>query len=211
MRSTAVVAACLALLLTPSMASHASDDIIHRPSKAELARRARLSQIEAELLEKMTKSDVHEIRDVSRAILQECELHGVDPLFILAIIESESNFDPEAISPTGARGLMQIIPSTFRAMSSAKKMLDPVENVRAGIKYVKYLYDAGFGKKGGPESILLAYNMGPGGALAVMRGEQERSYEAEIYVPKVLNKYKGLLVKHGKNPRDARKLFLAKH
>jgi len=200
---------CAALLLIPIYTSQASDKIVHRPSAAELARRTRLMQIENELLPRMTKSDAVEVRQISLAIIQECELHGIDPLFILAIIESESNFDPEAVSPTGARGLMQVIPSTFKMMSDAKKMFDPVENVRAGIRYVKHLHNSGFGKRGGPESILLAYNMGPGAALAVFKGEQERSYESEIYIPKVISKYKGLLVKHGKNPRDAKKLFLA--
>lgn len=208
-RSFTIVAFCIAFLVIPTYISHAADQIVHEPSISELAKRTKLLQIENELLPRMTKSEPHEVKQISIAILHECEKSGIDPLFILAIIESESNFDPEAVSPTGARGLMQVIPSTFKMMSDAKRMFDPVENVRAGIRYVKHLYDSGFGKRGGPESILLAYNMGPGAALAVFKGEQERSYEAETYIPKVMTIYRTLLTKYGKDPRDAKKLFLA--
>jgi soluble lytic murein transglycosylase len=150
-----------------------------------------------------------EVRQIAAAIVEECEQTGVDPLFVLAIIESESSFDIEAVSPTGARGLMQIVPSTFRQMSEAKRIFDPVENVRAGIRYVRHLWNSGFGKRGGPESVLLAYNQGPGAALAILKGTRQRPAEAQVYVPRVMNRYRALLSKYGHDPKDAKKLFLA--
>lgn len=154
-------------------------------------------------------STYREIYEVSKAIVEECLIHSVDPLFVIAIIQAESNFEVEAVSPTGARGLMQIMPSTFRSMSNARRMFDPVENVRAGIRYLRHLYDKGFGKREGPEVLLLAYNQGPGNALRSM-SSGEHTEESRVYVPRTMSIYKNLLKKHGFDPKDTKKLFIDK-
>ena len=127
-------------------------------------------------------------------IVEEAAIAGFDPLFVLSIIEAESGFNVEAISGSGAVGLMQLLPSTFRAVSTAKRMFDPVENVRAGIRELSRLRKAGFNK---PDILLLAYNQGPGGAmLAQTEGVPP---EAQAYIPRVLSKYRSLLKKFGKD------------
>ena len=151
------------------------------------------------------KVEPPEIMAISTAIVDECGKTGVDPFFILAMIEAESNFDVEAVSGAGAKGLMQIMPKTFRSVSKAKRMMDPVENVRAGIRYVAKLHAQGFTKM---QTLLLAYNAGPNGAIAITKGELEPTAEARAYAPKVLANYYRLLDKEGVPRKDASKRFL---
>ena len=85
------------------------------------------------------------IGELAHVLVTEAYRHGFDPWLMVAVIEAESEFRVTARSPTGARGLMQLIPSTFRSVSSHEDHYDPVENVRAGIKYFAYLHKSGKG------------------------------------------------------------------
>jgi len=170
------------------------------------AREQSIRKVYAELSPRMKdKLELVEIRKVSETIIDECAKLGVDYLFIIAIIEAESNFDIEAVSPTGARGLMQIMPGTFREVSNAKRMFDPAENVRAGIRYVAKLYSQGFTT---PWDVLFAYNQGPGTVVAVWRKQITMPEEAQTYIPRVMNNYRTLLAKNGKSTKDTKKLFM---
>lgn len=143
-------------------------------------RESAVQSVERELAPRLKKINPIEIRALAEVIVDESTLGGLDPFFIVAVIETESNFDVEAISSTGARGLMQVLPSTFREVSSAPKMFDPVENVRAGITYLVKLKRS-FKK---PERMLLAYNVGPGGVMSGVVTD---------YPKKVMGKYRQIL------------------
>jgi len=80
----------------------------------------------------------------------------ISPLFALAIIRAESNFDPNAVSPKNAQGLMQLIPETS-ARFNVKKPFDVVQNVRGGLAYLRWLL-AYF--KGDVALVAAAYNSG---------------------------------------------------
>ncbi len=103
---------------------------------------------------------------VGGAIAEEAREAGYDPLLVLAIIDVESEFDEGAISPRGARGLMQIRPSTLQfiieraglRLSPEEVSADPALCVRLGIRYLRSLQDR-FG--GDLELALMAYNGGP--------------------------------------------------
>jgi soluble lytic murein transglycosylase-like protein len=64
--------------------------------------------------------------------------HNVDPTLIKAIIMAESSYNPNAISKKGAKGLMQLMPQTAKALG-VEDSFDPVENIKAGVRYFKRL------------------------------------------------------------------------
>jgi soluble lytic murein transglycosylase len=100
-------------------------------------------------------------------ITQEAQRNDLDPLFVAAVMRVESGFSPTARSAVGARGLMQLMPTTARwvarkaAMSdfSTDQLEDPATNIRLGCWYLAYL-DRQF--PGQPELVLAAYNAGEG-------------------------------------------------
>jgi soluble lytic murein transglycosylase-like protein len=105
-------------------------------------------------------------RQLGQAIAEEARLTGYDPLLILAIIDVESDFAEEAVSVKGARGLMQIKPSTLHFLAEKEGLrlsreevaADPALCVRLGIRYLRTLQER-FG--GDLEMALMAYNAGP--------------------------------------------------
>jgi hypothetical protein len=66
--------------------------------------------------------------------------HSVSSILVHAVIRAESNYNPYAVSPKGALGLMQLIPATARRFG-VEHVFDPLENLQGGISYLKYLLD----------------------------------------------------------------------
>jgi soluble lytic murein transglycosylase-like protein len=113
---------------------------------------------------------------------------GVDPKLVEAIIASESGFDPNATSRTGARGLMQLMPRTAASLRVVDSY-DPEQNVRGGIRYLRALLD----RFGDVQLAVAAYNAGPG---AVERYGGVPPYtETQNYVRSVLSRYLELRAK----------------
>ncbi|MDE2691982.1 MAG: lytic transglycosylase domain-containing protein [Acidobacteriota bacterium] len=91
-------------------------------------------------------------------ILSAAARHGVDPLLVAAIVQAESSFDTEAVSPRGALGLMQMMPTTAEQLGVADAY-DPGQNLDAGVSYLAYLL------RRFDDDLVLAlagYNAGPG-------------------------------------------------
>ena len=65
---------------------------------------------------------------------------GVEDSLVHSVIRAESNYNAHAVSPKGAQGMMQLIPSTAKRFGVAN-IFDPRENVRGGVKYLKFLLD----------------------------------------------------------------------
>lgn len=84
--------------------------------------------------------------------------YGVHPGLAYAVIRAESNFDPQAVSPKNAQGLMQLIPETA-ARFKVSQPLDPEQNIRGGLAYLRWLL-AYF--KGEVALVVAAYNAGEG-------------------------------------------------
>ena len=109
--------------------------------------------------------------------------HHVDGLLLAAVISIESDFLPHAVSPRGARGLMQVTPGVGEAYG-ARDLFDPYVNIDVGCRYLcSLLKDSG----GNLERALAAYNAGP---AAVDRYDGVPPYsETRSYVREVLDLY----------------------
>ncbi len=107
--------------------------------------------------------------------------HGVDPFLIKAIIKAESNFDPSAVSPKGAQGLMQLMPATAKDLQVADPF-DPQDNITGGTKYLRSLLDS-YGWN--LELSIAAYNAGPG----KVKDAIPNIVETRMYIAKVLDNY----------------------
>jgi soluble lytic murein transglycosylase-like protein len=121
--------------------------------------------------------------DINAAIEQAAARHNVDPNLVRAVIKVESNFNPHAVSRTGAMGLMQLMPVTARELNVTNPF-DPEQNVDAGVRHLRHLLD-NFG--GDVRLSLAAYNAGAG---AVMRNSGMPPYsETRNYVKKITRLY----------------------
>jgi hypothetical protein len=116
-------------------------------------------------------------------IIQAANRHQIDPDLVRAIIMAESGYNPKAISNKGARGLMQLMPRTAKALG-VKDVFDPEHNINGGVKYFKQLLKQ---FKGDIKLALAAYNAGSGN---VQRYQGVPPFKAtKDYVKKVFEYY----------------------
>jgi soluble lytic murein transglycosylase-like protein len=111
--------------------------------------------------------------------------HQVDALLLAAMIEAESQFDPQAVSPVGATGLMQLMPETGLELGVAD-LTDPRGNLEAGSRYISRLLEQ---FDGDLPLALAAYNAGP--ASVERYGDVPPFAETTQYVERVLRRYLG--------------------
>jgi hypothetical protein len=108
--------------------------------------------------------------------------YKINPDLVKAIIKVESNYNPKAISPKGAQGLMQLMPETAKRFGVIDPF-DPHENIAGGIKYLRFLWDL-FG--GDLKLVLAGYNAGE--QRVVQYGNNVPPItETQNYVQKVLS------------------------
>jgi soluble lytic murein transglycosylase len=136
---------------------------IPTPGPSELRLQVAIAE---QLASRRTGLGSSEIANLASAIVSEARAHDFDPSLVLAVIEVESNFDNFAVSPVGALGLMQIMPSTGEALAlrvgidwhGNRTLFDPVLNVKLGVAYLHELRE----RFGHLPTVLAAYNWGPG-------------------------------------------------
>ena len=113
--------------------------------------------------------------------------YGVDPNLVKAVIKVESNFNPRAVSPKSAMGMMQLIPATANDYG-VDDPFDPRENIDGGVRYLRDLIEV---FNGDLELVLSAYNAGV--STVIKYGYSIPPYsETEEYVKKVLAYYRDL-------------------
>jgi len=125
----------------------------------------------------------------------------LDAALVHAVIAAESGYNPNAVSPKGAIGLMQIMPATAGdyGIDSADSLFDPKTNVEIGTRHLKRLMR----KYKNMRQAIMAYNAGEG-ALAKSSGIVTYD-ETRLYTMRVLNNY---WRNKGRKPIDIRKLGL---
>lgn len=119
-------------------------------------------------------------RQYDDLISEHSRLNGVRSDLVRAVMQVESAFNPNAKSPKGAIGLMQLMPSTMRQYG-VTNAFNPAENVRAGVAYLRDLLDR---YSNNEELALAAYNAGPGAVdkhgQAVPPYRETQNYVAQI-------------------------------
>jgi soluble lytic murein transglycosylase-like protein len=114
------------------------------------------------------------------SIIDSCALeYGVDKSLVKAVIHAESGYNPSAVSRAGARGLMQLMPKTAQDLKVSDSF-DPRENIRGGVRYLRFLLDT---FKGDVSLALAAYNAGLSRVAqygGVPPYEETRNYVAKV-------------------------------
>jgi hypothetical protein len=137
---------------------------------------------------------------MSEVVLSESSKHRLDPLLVLALIQTESNFHQTAVSPVGARGLMQIMPETGKHLADAwhrerglspaifqpETLDDPLHNIRLGTYYLQGLRK----QFQNIRLALTAYNLGPGEVKNRLDNDLEFSNQFAALVLDTYHSYK---------------------
>ena len=122
-------------------------------------------------------------KPVTQMIDEAASRHGIPASFVRSVAKAESGMRPDAVSPAGAIGVMQLMPATAAALNADPK--NPEQNIEAGTRYLRDLllkYD------GDAVKALAAYNAGPG---AVDRYNGVPPYQETVtYVDRVITDYK---------------------
>jgi hypothetical protein len=117
----------------------------------------------------MTTSEIQSA--ITNAALQQ----GIDPSLALAVAKTESGFNPNAVSKSGAIGIMQLMPATAAGLNVNPN--DPAQNIQGGVKYLADLLRRYNGDVG---SALAAYNEGPGAFGAGKMYPETQAYVASV-------------------------------
>lgn len=123
---------------------------------------------------------------LSQLIEKYSQKYSLDPALVRAVIKVESNFNSRAISPAGAKGLMQLMPQTAKDLG-VENIFDPEENIAGGTRYLREMLNQ---FDNDLSLSLAAYNAGP--TRVRKSGGIPNIQETQNYVKKVLELYKGI-------------------
>lgn len=122
-------------------------------------------------------------QDIEHIVKEAAQKYGVEPALIKAVIAVESDGEPQAVSPAGALGLMQLMPATAAELGVTNPF-DPVQNVMAGTRYLRQLTDR---YQGNARLALAAYNWGMGN---LEKRPEALPKETREYIARVENRYR---------------------
>ena len=165
-----------------------------RGSLSIFVERARIDHIEREALETVAESDSTSIKargwttgnkKIDNLIKHNGATYGIDPYLIFCVMEQESHFNTRALSPKGARGLMQLMPGTS-ARFGVRRPSDPAQNIAGGTRYLKQLMGQFHGRI---DLVLASYNAGEGAVLR-FGGKVPPYRETRAYVKRISYRYR---------------------
>lgn len=123
------------------------------------------------------------MKSIDQHLSEASQASGIDRDFLESVIHHESGFNPKAVSPKGARGLMQLMPNTASQLG-VKDSFDPGQNIQGGTAYLKQLLEL---YHGDAQKALAAYNAGP------RRVDQYKGvppyHETRAYVSRIIREY----------------------
>ena len=133
----------------------------------------------------LSKLDDDQIK-VALKVIASAKKHGLNPDFVLPMVSQESSFRPDAKSPAGAIGPMQLMPKTAKDLGVDPNNLD--ENIDGGMRYLKGIVEnKKFG--GDPRNIFAAYNAGPNHSFFETGNFQDLQDETINHVVKIMGAY----------------------
>ena len=156
-----------------------SDGVLHFTNVPSDARYRPLNYLNS----KQTMSRKDRLRQFDTMILDAANKYNLDPDIIRAVVKVESDFDPLAVSKSGALGLMQLMPQTAKELK-VENPFDPQENIEGGVKHFRQLWEA---FDGDLVLCVAAYNAGKN---AVSKNwKVPNNSETTNFVDKVLGYY----------------------
>jgi hypothetical protein len=122
-------------------------------------------------------------------------IYGVDPFLVRAVMRHESGFNPTAVSPKGAQGLMQLMPGTA-ALMGVRNPFDPEQNIAGGVGYLRFCLDR---FQHNVPLALAAYNAGP--ESVAKYGTIPPYLETQTFVSNVMGSYAGAAASQKRRPK----------
>ena len=174
--------------------SHAKERFLYRMSKEKERKTAGEVHYVSEIIRKNRRRP-EEAKELALSIVERSSIANYDPIFVSAVIKSESAFKNNARSPVGARGLMQIMPATGRYVSNkhelpwqgTSKLHEAEYNLDLGIAYLKELEERYDGNR---EYALMAYNWGPGNLERALKHRTRIPSQVRTYAKTILRNHK---------------------
>lgn len=188
-------------------------ELLGKGFKGSFAQVGHIQDLNQYILHKVTRRFPKAFKDravkFTQVLVEETQKNNLDPLFVLAIIQTESNYNPKAIGPFGEIGLMQLKPDTAAWIAGKsdipykghKTLEDPITNLRLGVAYMTYLRDTFDGLA---SSYLSAYNMGPNRTRRMVANKKQ----PRVYALKVMGHYKDLYLNLAQTRKQVAKLDL---
>ncbi len=169
------------------------DDPRYKPQAVEKARNTYVWSDDLGSLRKVHRVDV---TDFDEIIVAAARYYSLPPALVKAVIAVESSFEPAAVSPAGAQGLMQLVPETA-TLVFVRDAFDVRDNIYGGVRYLRMLANR-FG--GDLRLTIAAYNAGPA-LVEKAGGDVPAVDETRRYVQRVLALYKHYLTTWHPEPK----------
>ncbi|HLJ85213.1 MAG TPA: lytic transglycosylase domain-containing protein [Candidatus Angelobacter sp.] len=172
-------------ILTDSIASFEKEDVPppQSPAPPALSATPQIAPAQASARQNAPLVPAMEKVDLNEVVQEASKRYRVDPDFINSVIKAESNFQPHAVSPKGAQGLMQLMPGTA-ANLGVKNAFDPRSNVEGGTAYLSQLLDL---YHDDAIKALAAYNAGEN--RVAQYGGVPPYHETRAYIARIVRDY----------------------